>query len=184
MLRNLLIPVLLVVLAAGCSSIQTMTEKSSDADFDAYTTWDWYPGGSKKTGDPRIDLAENMHEFIRAAIERDLAGRGYKRNIDSPELYVDYHVTIQDEVNSQVINNHYDEAFYPEYQLDLPGIQDTYQYSWTQGALLILVLDADSKKLVWRGLAQTDVNTQGPRKEAREKLDKAVEKLIKDVPKT
>jgi hypothetical protein len=161
-----------------------MVEKSPDADFESFETWGWYPGERAETGDPRIDASKQMHQYIRGAVEKEMAKRGYKLTEDSPGLYLDYHVTIQDEVNSQVINNYYGESFYPEFQLGLPGIQDTYQYEWTQGALLILVFDAQSKKLVWRGLAQTDVNTQGPRKEALERIDAVVEKLIKELPKT
>jgi hypothetical protein len=182
MSRYVLTAVLLVTLVCGCSSIQTMIEESPEADFDGYATWDWFPGERQKTGDPRIDDAKQMNERIRKAVERHMEDRGYVRSETSPQLYVDYHVTIQDEVNATVINNYYGESFYPEYQIALPGMQDTYQQGWTQGALLLLVFDANSKTMVWRGLAQTEVDTQGPQKEAREKIDKAVEKLLKKLP--
>jgi hypothetical protein len=175
--------VLLALVFCGCSSMQTSVEQSPDAKFDNYSTWDWFPGEPMHTAQPSLELGEKATEYLRATIERNMAERRYQRSETSPQLYVDYHVTIQDEVNTMVINNYYGESWYPDYRLDLPGIQDTYDYRWTQGALLILVFDAKSKSLLWRGLAQTEVNTQGPIKKAKETIDKAVEKLLSKLPK-
>ena len=176
--------VLAVVVLAGCSSIQTLVEKSPDVDFDGYQTWDWYPGEPPATRDPRLDLDKNMREYIMTTVEKHLAERGYKRSALSPDLYVDYHVTLQDVANSQVINNYYGEDFYPDIQFNMPGFQSTYKYEWEEGALLLMIFDSKSKQLVWRGIASTAVNTQGPRREARDRIDKAVEKLTGGVPKT
>jgi hypothetical protein len=175
--------VLVSLLLVGCSSIQTAVQKAPGVDFHAYRTWDWYPGPPPRTGDPRVDLGENLHKYIKSTIEKDLAGRGYERSSSSPDLYVDYQVTLQDVVNSQVINNYYGESFYPEYHIDLPGFQETYEFEWEEGALLLMIFDSHSKELVWRGIARTQVNVQGPRKHAREKIDKAVKKLVDEVPK-
>lgn len=175
---------LAVLLVVGCSSIQTLVEKNPDVDFDGYQTWDWYPGDPPVTGDPRIDMDEGMRDYIMSTVEKHLADRGYKRSGFSPDLYVDYHVTLQDVANSQVVKNYYGEDYYPDFQFNLPAFQTTYKYEWEEGALLLMMFDSKSKQLVWRGIASTEVNTQGPRKEARERIDKAVEKLAGDIPKT
>lgn len=169
---------------AGCSSVQTMVEKSPGADFDGYQTWDWYPGDPSAKGDPRLDLDADLRAYIMKSVEEHLAGRGYKRSGFSPDLLVDYHVTLNDVVNSQVINNYYGQDYYPDFELNLPVYQDTYKYEWEEGSLLLMIFDSQSKQLVWRGLASTEVNTQGPRKEAMNRIDKAVDKLTKDLPKT
>jgi hypothetical protein len=176
--------ILAVLLVAGCSSVQTLVEKNPNVDFDTYQTWDWYPGEPAVTGDPRVDLDEEFRKYIMSSVEQHLARRGYKRSGFSPDLYVDYQVTLQDIDQSQVINNYYGEDSYPDMQFDLPSFQSTYNYEWEEGALLLMMFDAKSKQLVWRGMASTEVNTQGPRKEARERIDKAVEKLTDDVPET
>jgi hypothetical protein len=173
-----------LLLVAGCSSVQVMVEKNPDADFDAYGTWEWFPGDPTVTGDPRVDLNEDLRNFIMSAVEKQLAGRGYKRSGFSPDLYVDYHVTLQDVMNSQVIKNYYGESYYPDFELSLPVYQDTYKDDWEEGSLLLMVFDSRSKRLVWRGIASTEVNTQGPRQEAMERIDKAVEKLVKELPET
>lgn len=186
MMKQLVVLLLVVAvgLAVGCSSIQTISEQKPDVDFSDYKTWDWYPGDPEKTGDPRIDLEPQTRELIMAAVEARLAERGYKRSGFSPQLYVDYHVSLQDQSNSQVVTNYSGEDYYPDFDLNLPGTQDTYGTSWESGSLMLLIFDATNKELVWRGRASTDVNTQGPRKEAREKLEKVVEELVNKVPKT
>jgi hypothetical protein len=168
----------------GCSSMQIMVEKSPDVDFKTYTSWDWHAGEQAKTGDPRIDLDEHMDRFIRETIAGGLRDRGYRSEPGAADLYVDYHVMIQDMVNEQLVNNYYGNSFYPEYQFRLPGFQDTYKMEWEEGALLILVFDSKTKQLVWRGLARTEVNTQGPRQEARDRIVEAVGKLFKKLPGT
>ena len=183
-MKQMVLLLVVVSLAAGCSSIQTLSEQKPDVSFDDYQTWDWYPGEPEKTGDPRVDLAPEMRELIMSEVEARLAERGYKRSGFSPQLYVDYHVSLQDQSTSQVITNYYGEDYYPDFELNLPGIQDTYSDSWESGSLLLLIFDAIDKELVWRGLASTEINTQGPRKEARERVEKVVEKLVKKVPKT
>jgi len=178
-----MVVVSLAAFLCGCSKIQTSVEQSPDTKFDSYSTWDWFPGERRQAMNTGIEPGGKADQYLRETIERNLAERRYQKTDNSPHLYVDYHVTIQDEANSMVINNYYDSAWYPEYQLNLPGIQDTYNYKWTQGALLVLVFDAETKQLVWRGMAQTEVNTQGPIKESRETIDKAVEKLLAKLPK-
>lgn len=171
-------------LVVGCSNIQTLTEQKPDVNFEDFQTWDWYPGEPEKTGDPRIDLAPQTRELIMSTVEARLAERGYKRSGFSPQLFVDYHVSLQDQSNSQVVTSYSGDDFYPGFEMDLPMMQDTYGTSWESGSLMLLIFDATNKELVWRGLANTEVNTQGPRKEARERLEKVVEELVKKVPKT
>lgn len=40
-MRRLTVALAALLLAAGCSSIQTRVEKGPDVDFDSYQTWDW-----------------------------------------------------------------------------------------------------------------------------------------------
>jgi len=184
MRRSFFVAVISLLLVAGCSSIQILVEKNPGADFDGYQTWEWYPRDPVSKADPRLELNEDLRKFIESSVEKQLADRGYKRSGFSPDLYVDYHLTLQDVANSQVVNNYYGQDYYPDFELNIPGYQDTYDYRWEEGSLLLMVFDSQSKQLVWRGLASTEVNTQGPRKEAKERIDKAVEKLAKEFPKT
>jgi hypothetical protein len=179
-----LIVLVSALLAAGCSSVQVMVEQNPDVNFDEYGTWDWFPEESSNKREPDPELAKDLREYIMSSLAAHLAERGYKQSGFSPELYVSYHVTTQDMMNSQVIMNYYGESYYPEINLGLPVYDETYDYQWEKGSLLLMVFDAKSKRLLWRGLASTDVNTQGPRKEAKERIDNAVKKLTKKLPET
>lgn len=183
MTRNVFVAAMALLLVVGCSSVQILVEKNPGADFDGYQTWEWYPRDNAVKGDPSLELNEDLRKFIESAVEKHLADRGYKRSGFSPDLYVDYHVTLQDVMNSQVVKNYYGQDYYPDFELSLPVFQDTYTYQWEEGSLLLMVFDSQSKQLVWRGMASTEVNMQGPRKEAMERIDKVVKKLVKEFPK-
>ena len=175
--------VLAVLLFAGCSSMQTVVEKQPDADFSSYRTWDWYPQDPSAKKDPSADLPEDLRNYIRSTVEASLAGRGLEHSGFSPDLYVDFQVTVQDVDSPQVINEYYGQDYYSDVQFNLPTVQTTYGSGFEQGALVLMMFDAKSKQIVWRGIASTEVNSQGPRKEARERIDKAVEKLTDKLPK-
>ncbi len=175
---------LATLVLTGCSSMQVVVEKNPDADFKSYTSWDWFPGERQKTGDPRTDLDGKMNDFIKKTISDGMRDRGYKHEPGSSRLYVDYQVSLSDQINSQLVNNYYGESFYPGYRMNLPGYQDTYKMEWEEGALLIMVFDSSNKEMVWRGIASTEVNSQGPRQEARDHVVEAVGKLMKKLPGT
>lgn len=167
----------------SCASIQTATEQSPDVNFGQYRSWDWIESMRPADWEPPASDEPEFGPYIRSAIEKLMAERRYIKQSDSPDLRVDFHVTSQDMVNATVVNNYYGESWYPQYRFMLPGFQGVYQNRWEEGALLVLVFDENSKELVWRGIARTEVNPQGPIDEIHETIDKAVDKLLKKLPK-
>jgi len=183
MTGRVVILVLLVFVTGGCASIQTASEQSPDVDFREYSTWDWIESQRPPNWAPPNSDEPEFGEYIRGAIEGLMTERRYTRQGQSPDLRVDFHVTSQDMVNATVVNNYYGESWYPQYRIGLPGFQGVYQDRWEEGALLVLVFDDKTKELVWRGIARTEVNAQGPIDEIMETIDKAVDKLLKKLPK-
>ena len=183
MMGRVVFLVLIVFVLGGCASIQTATERNPDVDFGQYQTWDWIASQRPVNWDPPASDEPEFDTYLRGAIEGLMTERRYIRQEQSPDLRVDFHVTSQDMVNAQVINNYYGGSWYPQYRIGLPGFQGVYENRWEEGALLVLVFDDNSKELVWRGIARTEVNSQGPIDEIMETIDKAVDKLLKKLPK-
>jgi uncharacterized protein YceK len=183
MMERIVLLVLIVFVLGGCASIQTATEQSPDVDFREYSTWDWIESQRPPNWAPPASDEPEFDTYIRSAIETLMSDRRYVKQAAGPDLRVDYHVTSQDMVNATVVNNYYGESWYPQYRLGLPGFQDVYKNRWEEGALLVLVFDDKTKELVWRGIARTEVNSQGPVDEIMEIIDKAVDKLLKKLPK-
>lgn len=167
----------LMATAWGCSNKLTVnTDFDRDADFSAYKTWDWLPGEPPETGDRRLDASE-VRERIRRIIGEEMTAKGYPIATDQPDLYVIYHVALDQEINPRNILNYY---VYMDYMIVVPGLASSQNDVWDVGTLLIDVFDAEKKELIWRGTSKSRFNAQaGPRenepiirKAVRETLDR------------
>lgn len=117
----------LVLLAAGAA---TSVEYDAQVDFSRYTTWSWHRV---------VTPAENsvVDKRIREAIEKGLTGRDISRIDGGGTLLVSYHASKTTEIGLEPIRN-----------LSAPaGVR----YA-EKGALVVELLDADSGRVVWRGL--------------------------------
>jgi hypothetical protein len=129
------------------------TQHADDVDFSKYKTWNWLPPATRET-DPR--LADPLVVArIRGAIENQLVAQGFRKDPTSPDSMYD----------------RYDQNW-------------TYQYTseWQQGTLLIDILDAQTKELVWRGSAQAELTMNASDEEKDKRVDEAVRKMLKDFP--
>ena len=111
--------------------------------------------------------------------EAQLVTQGFRRESTSPDFIVTYHAAVEDHMSEKAVDNAYDSAQFERYDQNW-----TYQYStaWLQGTLLIDILDAQSKELVWRGSAQAEIDTGEPDDKKDKRVEEAVRKMLKDFP--
>ncbi len=173
--RGILVALLLLI---GCSSMQIETQHSDDVDFSKYKTWNWLPEGAVKETDVRLSDPLVVAR-IRRAIETQLVAQGFRRETTSPDFIVTYHAAVEDHMSEKAVDNAYDSAQFERYDQNW-----TYQYStaWLQGTLLIDILDAQSKELVWRGSAQAEIETNEPDDKKDKRVEEAVRKMLKNFP--
>ena len=144
---------LLVTLAAltlaGCATRIVSSHVEMTADFANYRTYDWAPADTLPTGDARLDNNEFLRDYIQGAIEKELAARRLTLVSNEPDLQIHWH--------TNVTREHAVEAHRREYG-DYPNGQgsssDREIVEYEIGTLLIDVVDARSKKLVWRAWAR------------------------------
>jgi hypothetical protein len=122
--------------------------------------------------DPAVDLT---------AVDRELTGRGYESaSSGEGQLVLIYHVGLDGAMDIQMINT------LPE---DRWGIDRGWVFytersvrTLEQGTLVLDAYNADTGLLIWRGVAQAEIDrTQSPEKRA-ELVDKAVRRLIQEFP--
>lgn len=117
----------LLLLAAGAA---TSVEYDAQVDFSQYKTWSWHRA---------VTPAENsvVDKRIREAIEKGLTGHGIPRIDSGGTLLVSYHASKTTEIGLEPIRN-----------VSAPaGVR----YA-EKGTLVVEMLDADSGRVVWRGL--------------------------------
>jgi hypothetical protein len=138
-------------------------------DFSEFKTIGWL------AGTPADD--EELERKIHASIERELIPLGYREVREDPDLLIVTHASMDMLKEIDVT------AF--EYWLEYQGwkrpmavAEETWESG--MGVLVVDLLDAASKKLIWRGVATGNV-AKNPEKRG-EKLDATMAKMFKKFP--
>ena len=176
MLRSLILAGSLIVLLTACSSISTDHDFDDQADFSKYVSYAWIPASAERIADP-VEHSQLQDRRIRAAVERELAGKGITAAAGSPDLIVAYSTKTTEK--TEVFDGGYNSYGYRGYRGNYwrPSSMNVYQYE--EGTLIVDLIDAEKKQLVWRGKA---VGIVGEYKDSEEQINKAVQKLFLNYP--
>lgn len=156
---------LLCLLTGGARAQKIKVEYNKDLDFSKFKTFAW--GHHDAVSRPTLALA------IAGAIEEELTKRGLHKVESNPDLFIQMYGAVDSDMNVS-----YSDPLYmgmggiPPFGTAfvmwgyMPG--GTTAVTVHKGQLVVNVIDANQKKLVWRGMAT-------------EKLSDKKEKLIKQV---
>jgi hypothetical protein len=151
---------------SGCgSSISVNHDWDVNAPFEDFKTYDWIPLPETPPGNAGQAVQRNdlLDKRIRAAVDDALAGKGLVPSKNTPDLLVVYHVGVQDKV--QVTDWGYR---YSDYYWGWGGREiDVYNYK--EGTLIIDLIDAKTKNMVWRGAGTKPLDDGNPTPEKQEK---------------
>ena len=174
---------LLVGLLAACvGMLEVTSDYDSNFDYTKLGTYQWLPGKATIPGrDERYsDLLDSR---LRGAIDRELAGKGYRMATAKPDFLVTYHVALEDKIDVRVINSYYGgygyRGYYGTAGWSTPRAE-TYQYRL--GTLIVDVIDAASSRLVWRGTVEGEADVYKDPKKREERLNEAVHKVLAKFP--
>ncbi len=182
---NRLALLFLLMLAAGCSTMQVNTDFDPAADFSTLRTYKWMPGPQKTTGDPRLDN-EILEKRIRTAVDEQLMARGYrKQSTGAPDFMVAYHVALRRKLAVSTMNSYYgyraDWGW--SYGAGAGAIgAESYTYEYEEGSLVIDIVAADTRRLIWRGSAQAEVNKAAKPEKKQAQINEAVTKMLERFP--
>ena len=177
------IPALLLTVTAaalaGCSTLSVSHDYDTSVDFAQYRSYDWMEKpGSAPTGAAATTLGGGLFDRrVRAAIEGELADRGLAQTDVDPDLLVVYHVGVEDRIRVTDFGYHYSPYYWGFGGRDI----DVHQYK--QGTLIIDLVDAETKNLVWRG-SGTKVLEQQQRspEEAQRRTNEIVARIMASYP--
>jgi hypothetical protein len=163
---------------AGCAAQaqKIKVEYDKSVDFTKFKTYSIDPTDTA-TSRPMLRLA------IQGAVEHDLNRVGLIKVGDNPDLYVQVYGAVDNDIST-----HYHDPIYGGYippinsgitlWHNIPGTVTTVIIH--KGELVIDLVDANKKELVWRGVAKQKLS------DSKEKLldqaNTAVEKLFKPYP--
>ncbi len=157
------------LLSVGCSSISTSYDFATGTDFAALKTYSWMKSPTDGKADPLI--VERVHSAVNATLQL----KGYALVDQSPDFFVSSHGSSREKI--QVSDwNYQPRGFHG----GGPSGATVYQYE--EGTLLLDVIQAKDKRLVWRGTARGVINPNPPPEERTKVINEAVQKLLAKFP--
>ncbi|HEY0054997.1 MAG TPA: DUF4136 domain-containing protein [Pedobacter sp.] len=184
-MRKIVFPLMLsALILSACSSYNFYTVSNHKVEISKYQTYAWVPSGESKTSNYyENDIAEDR---IVDAVNTELNARGFRVNNRKPDLLIKYTAVVDNK--SRVIRDpvyyqaparyvprmgYYQgrQVYYYQYYRPFPiyAGTETRKVEFEEGNIVIDLIDRNSSKVIWRGVAKGEVNNP--------------EKAVKDIPK-
>jgi len=154
MKKMLLLVVMSALLSACASGPNIVANTNPGTDFRAFQTYNFFqPLGTDRAGGVRTPLSTRLI----ASMESEMSARGLTKS-DSPDLLVDFNVSAIDRVDVRstpshtVHRSHWNRGFstWPTY--------NTTVRQYTEGSLIIDLIDPKQNRLVAEGAATSRIN--------------------------
>jgi len=186
--RNLRSLTAVLVLLAGCSTISVDTDYDKNADFAKYRTFRWISRSAMRFDGEFNQLTDQR---IRAAITDVLRARGIEEQAEGAQLTVAYHTGSRE--RTEVYSSGWGGGGYyggyraGGYGAGGYGYWPGYGHSsietrtYVEGTLMVDLIDAEAKQLVWRGKA---VGVVGDYESQEARIREAVTEMFKKYPPT
>ncbi len=182
----------LLPVVVSAQKIKVHVERDKKFEFKGLRTWNWHPEGagdvkmlSMSTDDPK-PIKKMLDPMVVASVEKALTARGLQKDTASPtDLLVNYYVLVTPATTSTQVGQ-----FLPpvtDYGIPLimgPVTPTTRLKAFEQGTLVIDVVSPARKSVIWRGIAETEVHRDYTPDQRRVRIDKAVQEIVKKLPKT
>ena len=174
---------LLALILTGCTTLRVSTDYDPDTDFSGLRSYDWLPAPVIKTGDPQVTYNSLIESRIRSSVNELLQARGYRVSTESPDFLIAYHVDIDKQESVTYINDLY--GYGPGW-----GYRGGWAFPRTevmvteykQGTLVLDIVRASSRQLIWRGMASDDVYADDTPTDKQENIRKAVMQMLSQFP--
>ncbi|GAB3829764.1 DUF4136 domain-containing protein [Hymenobacter jeollabukensis] len=149
--------------SAGCATVPRVGV-TSDFDhavnFRAYKTWAWYPEQpADAEGGPAKGYNSFFDQRMRRSVEAEMVRKGLTKADKNPDVYVAYSARVEDKQRA-ANPGYYGPYGYPYW--GYYGLGRSYQtvQDYKAGNVIIDIVDAKRKELVWRGYGQSQVDQQ------------------------
>ncbi len=160
----------IIVVLTGCSSIDVSTNFDADNDFTGYKTFAWM---KEDTSGKEYAYDGPLDEQIRSAVDTQLESSGLTRADGPADVLVVYHAGGEQQVEAADWGS-------GGWWGRGGGEENTYH----KGTLIVDLVDAATRKLVWRGTATRALSEEPSPGTQKDTIDKAVEKMFKKYPPT
>lgn len=175
---------LVLLLPVACAGVRVSQDydPSAQARFAKYQSFDWFPGGHEVHGEGQID-DPFLDQRVRGAVAGYLVGRGYQKVEDrTPDFYVNHHLSVRQRLSSSGINTYYGVGSVGSWGGVGIGVGSSPVRTYDEGTLVIDIIDATSRKLVWRGTGTKALHGNPTPAESTREIQEAVDRILEQFP--
>jgi hypothetical protein len=185
MIKKISLAALIFLSATMCvyGKMETSAEWDKSADFSRLKTYAWLPEPPERMHDPRIKYML-IEPRVKSSADIDLRHKGYKKaEGESADFMIGYQVVVDKVENVAAINGFY--GYSPNYDfwgrgMGDPGFSDTYVDRFSQGTLILDIVDPASGKLIWRGYATQAIDQDASLEDKTEIIQNATEQILQN----
>ncbi len=177
------LPLLILSMALwGCSSISVNSDYDSSTNFEALQTFSWVAEVEQAPEDARQGNSL-VTARIEEAVVRSLSAKGYRRVDANPDFQVGYSVSTRrgiDVNSSPSMGVSYGRRGAYGGMGVSASTTDVREY--TEGTLMIDMVDPGANQLIWRGTGQSRISESKTPEERTQNINEAVEKILAQFP--
>ncbi len=178
-MRRILAVTIFVGLAgslAACSGISYNHDYDPAIDFSSLKTYAWIHSADSSSA--QRFLSPLIERRVVSAIDTNLASKGFeKASTGRPDFLVNFYGTTQEKIDVSTYYSGW--GYYGWY-----GGTSVDVRQWTEGTLVIDIIDFSEKDLAWRGYASgaVDSNTNKTPEEVTRRVNEVVTNILKNFP--
>lgn len=169
------------------AKIKTRAESDPTFNFREVKTWAWSPTGggdvimARTSGDDPAPVKKRVDPVITAAVTRELGLLGLSEaSAGPPDITIHYYLLVTVGVNAQLVGQFLPAV--PEWGVPpFAGATQSLDII-TRGSLLLDAVSTKLGRVVWRGVAQTDIDTEQSDAKRDTLIRDAVHDLVKRIP--
>jgi hypothetical protein len=166
--------ILALLAAAACSTLETTADWDRTTDFAKYRTWTWKDDDSIKN--------DILAKRIQAGVTAELNKKGLSPTDDNPDLWAVAHARLSKQTRVDYYNSGWGYGWYGGYYGGGMTMSTATVREIPVGTLIVDLVDAKQKKLVWRGIAQDTLKPERSSEEKQKALSEALAKLFENYP--
>lgn len=164
-MKHLCTYVLLLVFAAGCTSVSVQSDYSRSTNFTKYKTYAWLPASDSAMSSQKYDVNALQASFVKA-VNEEMSDRGYQLDTAKPDVLLAMHAMfetktglVRDPIYATYSYYHpgfYNGPFYPYYWPGYTTVTEVVGYDirtvqYKEGSVVLDIIDRANNHIVWRG---------------------------------
>lgn len=171
-----------VLAAISCSTTAVQTDRDDQADFSAYSTFEWY-ASADTSPQPTTGASQIVDGRIRRALAENLTAKGYSQAAPgAADLQVAYYTSLSSQLRVYNSGWGYGWGYGPSWGFGYgywPGWNMTTVSTYLEGTIIVDVIDRGKNQLVWRGVATSALSKKSS---SEEKINSTLTRVLADFP--